>query len=84
MYVYSHVDNEGNSCVVSDHEICGLVAKHFQLSKVYPCQRNLMSAAINYADSVVVQPAATGKSFCYNSPPLYHEKLLLLYCQQYA
>ena len=77
MYVYSHVDNEGNSCVVSDHEstkICGLVAKHFQLSKVYPWQRNVMSAAINYVDSAVVQPTASGKSFCDISPPLYHGK----------
>ena len=74
MYVHSH---EGNSCVVSDHEstkICGLVAKHFPLSKVYPWQRNVMSAAINYVDSVVVHPSACGKSFCYISPPLYHGK----------
>ena len=62
MYLsYSHVDNESNS-----------VDKHFQLSMVYLWQRNVILAAINQVDSVVVQPTGSEKSLCYVTPHLYH------------
>jgi len=62
----------------SEAELLGLLVKHFRHSGFKPWQLETIQAVLDGKDTLVVQPTGSGKSICYQFPPVYTGKLSLV------
>ena len=54
------------------------LAERFSLTAFKPFQKKIINAALEGRDTLVVQPTGSGKSLCFQFPPVYQNKKLLL------
>ena len=47
------------------------LAEHFNLTKFKTFQKNVIDNTLSGKDSIIVQPTGSGKSLCYQFPPVY-------------
>ena len=69
----SHDDLEGK-CQVAE------LADTFELTRFRDYQRLAISAALNGKDSLIIQPTGSGKSLCYQFPPVYTHTKAVVVC----
>ena len=69
----SHDDLEGK-CQVAE------LADTFELTRFHDYQRLAISAALNGKDSLIIQPTGSGKSLCYQFPPVYTHTKAVVVC----
>lgn len=56
------------------------LAQSFDLTKFKDFQRKVIENTLNGKDSIIVQPTGSGKSLCYQLPPVYQNKKAIVVC----
>ena len=59
-------------------ELVGVLARNFQLHSFKPWQLEAIQSILQKKDVMVVQPTGSGKSLCYQFPPLVTHKMTLV------
>ena len=59
-------------------ELVGVLARNFQLHSFKPWQLEAIQSILKKKDVMVVQPTGSGKSLCYQFPPLVSHKMTIV------
>jgi len=51
-----------------------ILAESFSLTHFNPFQEQVLDATLAGKDSIIVQPTGSGKSLCFQFPPVYEQK----------
>ena len=54
------------------------LAETFGLTKFKPFQKEIIKATLNGKDTVVIHPTGSGKSLCFQFPPMYQQKKAII------
>ena len=61
-----------------DAELIAVLAEKFKLTSFKPFQRRIIDATIAGEDTLVLYPTGSGKSLCYQFPPVYMNKKAII------
>jgi ATP-dependent DNA helicase RecQ len=61
-----------------DAELIAMLAEKFKLASFKPFQRRIIEATFAGEDTLVLYPTGSGKSLCYQFPPVYLNKKAII------
>ena len=75
---FSFIESQSQNESFQEATLIATLAETFGMTKFKPFQKEIIKATLDGKDTVVIHPTGSGKSLCFQFPPLYQQKKAII------
>lgn len=75
---FSFTESQSQNESFQEATLIATLAETFGMTKFKPFQKEIIKATLDGKDTVVIHPTGSGKSLCFQFPPLYQQKKAII------